>query len=322
MLCPSALRTFGGETDNALGMIVVEYLHGSRVHLPTPLSRPVFDRLKKELAIRRPRAHSGMFDCNVCATGKTAQSDLRKLQKLGHPLTRSDKQKQQSAHKLCEKYDVHLKVLTSQRAAFDRLKLLAPDQALVLADFSSYDLQPNVGESARSKAPLSTLVLVINRANRRRLYIDVLVAYLETQTPKDSLFVRAAFLAVFADQHVMQGVSSLTLGTDTCAAQFRSRFVLPQLAGIAHRFGLRLQLLFHAAHHGHSLADAHVARARGAIRQYLLEQEGNREREPERAGSLLSPLNPPLGARQSLRSRWRDADYMCLIYPPCRVIRI
>ena len=320
VLCPAAVRTFGGEPDNALGMIVVEYLHGSRVHLPTPLSRPVFDRIKKQLPIRRPRAHSGMFDCNVCATGKTAQADLRRFAKIGRPLSRSEQQKQRAAQPIAAKFELHLKVLAAQRAAFDKLKLLPAGHALVLADFSSYDLQPNVGESSRSKAPLSTLVLVINRANRRRLYVDVLVSDPNAQTPKDSLFVRAAFLAVFnPEQHIFEGISAVTLGTDTCAAQFRSRFVLPQFAGIAHRFGLRLQLLFHAAHHGHSLADAHVAKARGAIRQYLLEQEGIREREPDQAGTLLSPLNTAEDLRAVLVNHFtmagRDADYMCVILP-------
>jgi len=169
---------------------------------------------------------------------------------------------------------------------------------------------------------LSTFVVVVDRPSHRRLYLDIICQDPETQR-RDSLFVRAGLMALLAPASaILPGTKRITLGTDTCAGQFRSRRVAPQFAGLKEYASLEeLRLMLHAEHHGHDLADAHVARAREGIRQYLLECEGQRQANPDLASSLLSPLKTASDLQRVLTQHFsstaseREADYLCIVLP-------
>lgn len=313
---PSLSATFGSVTLPGPAQLVVDYL--SDFLLASPPSRTLFDAIKSTLPLSRPRKHTGQFDCSVCATGKDNQKQLAHLHSLGDLNADQNKQLKKLKRKV-ERYNFHQLVLPSQNAAFASLKHLPPGVALMLADFSTYDLQPNVNDSLKS--PLSTLVLCIQREGHRRLYIDVLCQDATTQR-RDSLYVRAGFLDVFAGQSKLalsERLQSIIVGTDTCAAQFRSRFVLPQFAGLKQLLGLQFRLLLHAEHHGHNLCDAHVAKARDAIKEYLLEQQGVREHSAEPSASSLSPIHDALALQQVLRRHFQtgkhSTDYECVVLP-------
>jgi hypothetical protein len=239
---------------------------------------------------------------------------------LPQPLSHEQQQLLKKAKRRVDNYTFHIQLVRSQTVAFrEKRNNLPPGHALIIGDFSTYDLQQNVSD--RHKAVLSTFVLAIDRPERRRLYVDVLCQDPATQK-RDSLFVRASLMQVLAPSStVLPDTKAVTLGTDTCAGQFRSCVSAPQFGGLKEFSHKDLCLLLHAAHHGHDLADAHVARARDAIKEYLLECEGQRGRDTETAADLLSPLTDAYGLQRVLLKYFRspdrkhDADYDCIVLP-------
>lgn len=315
---PQVASSFGGLTAQGPAQLVVDYLvDPSSSPVPTPLSRAAFDGLKHNLPLSRPRKHSGQFDCPICFRSKSDDRELERLKSLAPPLDAHDSDKLKLFKRRVDKNRMHKLALASQTQTFHVLRQNVPTGAVfMVGDFSTYDLEPNVND--KNKRPLSTFVLVMERPGCRRKYFDFLCEDWNTQT-RDTLFVRAVFLYLLP---LLVAVLLIILGTDTCAGQFRSRFALALFGALKAWSGKAFRLLLHAEHHGHDLADAHVTHGRAAIRDYLLESQGERvheERSNQAATSSLSPLKTATDLQRVLTNYFRtgkhEIEYECVVLP-------
>lgn len=316
----SVSAAFGGAKDE-LGPAqhVLDYLFDTSTPLPAAPSLPVFVQVKDQLPITERHAYWGKFDCKVCADGRNAKSTVSRLENkaLGGPLNAADSKLLRKSRATLKKFEFHQRVKVSQRAAFDALRGPQPaGHALCLLDFSSFDVALNISENDTS--PFRTLVFVIERPGRERLYIDVLCEDRDTQAG-DWFFVRAALIELFFHTDIFAGVEHVTLGSDD---QFRSRYMFALYAALQTASGPKIRALYRAAHHGRSLCDAHVGIAARNITAFLKRKQHEREQAQRLSAVELPPVSP-LATSAELKAELETIfagpnhkrDYRCLLLP-------
>ena len=221
-------KAFGSATVAGPAQLVVAYATDTDLALPQPLSLASFNVLTHSLHLSRPR-HSGQFDCVVCAKGKHAKKEVKRLEALTKPLDAEQKAALQKAKKLVDKYTFHLAVLKSQIGAFAAMKTLSPGRrsCWLTSPLTTFSPTSPTQKNRRCRRlcwwwSAWTAASVLGHSGARRQHT---AARQLLRSRGAEAFAVARLWSVRLESRLQPWA------LDTCAAQFRSRFVLSQLGG-------------------------------------------------------------------------------------------
>ncbi len=276
-----------------------------------PRSREIFERAKGELHVQKTHDDFGQFDCSHCAQGNVDQAAVRRLSALVHLLPVDAKALAQARDGVAAFRD-HDAVVHAQTMAYE--KALAdpdPEHAVIVWDFGSLDAHANIGES-RQQQTFHALMLVIERPNHPRVYVDFLAKNRDEQSP-DLFFIRAALLFLLHQTPFLSGLSRVTFVSDTCAGQFRSRYAFAQIGSFQERSGIMVRLLFKAARHGKGIADAHKGHLSRMLVRYFKRLTQMRHEGPESAPVVLSPFTDADSLALFLSTAFKTVEYHAFV---------
>lgn len=307
---PDSSRAFAGGHQPGPAQIVIDCaLDSLGLPSPHPVSRGVFDKQKSELPLSMLKSYWGQFACATCTNGRTALVDVERLAALPER-TKEQEEERDKARKTAAKYTWHLRVIKSQREAVTRsLDHISADSAVLLADFGSLHTDPNIAD--KDKGLYSVLVLVLQQANNKRTYIDVLVRDRNTQK-SDFFFLRTAMLHLLSNTKLLADTREVTTLTDTGAKQFRSRYAFALFAALQQAFHILFWLLYRAERHGHSICDSHLGVASRVVTRHLNAVEDTRIKG---SSSTLSPITSADTLADVLRQHFSHGEhaYHCLV---------
>ncbi|MDR3738010.1 MAG: hypothetical protein P4L40_03230 [Terracidiphilus sp.] len=153
---------------------------------------------------------------------------------------------------------------------------LQPRQLLVLMDFTSAFLTPKIGHQSNRTVVQDCIIVLeyISNGQRMRENLDFLCDCPDTNT-NDYHFVLHVWLTLFLSKNLNDRFDCIDVWTDGGPHHFKTRYCQWMWWWLSnHRFdGHRISHHFFASYHGHSLADAHAAAIKRAIRtEYNLSQ--------------------------------------------------
>lgn len=278
---------------------------------PAPRSREIFEHAKGELHVQKTHDDFGQFDCSHCAQGNVDQAAVRRLSALVHPLPVDAKALAQARDGVAAFRD-HDAVVRAQTMAYEEaLADPDPEHAVIVWDFGSLDAHPNIGESGQQQT-FHVLMLVIERPNHPRVYVDFLSKNRDEQSP-DLFFIRAALLFLLHQTPFLSGLSRVTFVSDTCAGQFRSRYAFAQIGSFQERSGIMVRLLFKAARHGKGIADAHKGHLSRMLVRYFKRLTQMRHEGPESAPVVLSPFTDADSLALFLSTAFKTVEYHAFV---------
>ncbi|MHB1955042.1 MAG: hypothetical protein ACYCOU_14995 [Sulfobacillus sp.] len=267
---------------------VLSLLHHPTTAAPAPRSRPFFDLVRAAMHLKRTYKDWGAFDCVHCATGHAATASLERLSKLKLPLSPQLASELASAQADVRKFQQHQLVVHSQCAAVSALDHnRSASHVVIFWDYAQIDPQQNV--SAREKFLIEDLIMVIERPDGWRVYIDFLVADRASQSP-GIFFDRAALLFLFEQTAFLSPYDEVTFVSDCCAPEFRSCHVFALMAWLQQRVGKLLHLLYKAERHGKGICDAHKGHIARLMARKMKSQSQFRSDQPASAAQQLSPF--------------------------------
>jgi hypothetical protein len=292
--------------------LVLELLKDSdsAVPPPAPRSRSVFGRVLHSVPMQQTHDDWGQYDCTHCAQGRRAVDDVKRLESLSS-LSAPQQTELARARELVEEYDDHLGVVHSQCQALDEaLADPDPSHAVAVWDFAVIDAQPNVGDSAKPR-PFHVLIFVLHRAGKR-VYLDFFVQDSSAQSP-DIFFTREVLLFLLQKTPFLQGLTLLTLCSDTAAGEFRSKHTIAQGASFQDLALFDVRLLFKAARHGKGIADAHKGHLMRILNRHLKEQTQLRHDSPATAAQLLTPFSDADSLARFFASSFKTVKYHAFV---------
>jgi hypothetical protein len=283
------------------------------VPAPAPRSKGVFNRVLSSLPVQHTHNDWGQFDCPHCARGPSDIAECRRLSSLPHPLSSANARALAEAEQRVEDYNDHIAVVQSQCTAADEaLADPDPSHAAVVWDFGTIDAHTNVGDPAKVK-PFHVLMMVIHRGGRR-IYVDIFVQDQTAQNP-DIFFAREGLLLVLDQTPFFSNLTLLTLISDTCAGEFRSKHTFAQGGSFQKRANFPVRLLFKAPKHGKGIADAHKGHMMRMLNRYLKRQTQLRHDLPGSAAQLLTPFPDAESLALFLSTAFKTVEYHPFVLP-------
>lgn len=293
---------------------VLSFLSAQATSPPAPRSRSVFDHALHDVHAVRTHKDWGNFDCSHCAKGERDEAKLAKLAKVPLPLSSADAAALDELETAVREFHEHLSVVHSQCAAVESaLSDPDPTHVCVTWDFAQIDTQPNVGD--KHKAPFHVLIMCIKRGGSdEHVFVDFFVADRSAEQP-DIFFVREALLFLVDQTPFLVNASLVTFISDTCAGEFRSRYVFAQMASLQQRCSFAIQLLFKAARHGKGMADAHKGHLSRIVQRHLKQLTLMRQQQPSASSAILTAFPDAESLALFLSNSFHTVEYHAFLLP-------